>query len=252
MEGEQPKRDYLLPGSILVAALLVSFSVIWSAGKNAPEGSPFAAALGGTNPAAQGGTAQPPSNPAAAARPPAADDHLLGNSKASVVVVVFSDFECSFCKQFHMTMHQALETFPGKVAWVYRHLPLDQLHTKAAKEAEAAECAAELGGNAKFWAYADRLFAVTPSNDRLDLAELPKIAEYVGLDRAKFESCLSSGRQKARVDRDREAAAAAGAQGTPFSVVYKNGTQVGVIPGALPFEGSPGRSVRSILEEALR
>ena len=59
----------------------------------------------------------------------------------------------------------------GKVAWVYRQYPIVQLHSKAPKEAEALECAAELGGNEKFWDYTDRLYTLTNSNDSLDSVE---------------------------------------------------------------------------------
>lgn len=95
-------------------------------------------------------------------------DHLRGDPKASVKVVEFSDLECPFCKRFHLTMQQLMEGYSGKVAWVYRHFPLDSLHPKARKEAEASECAAELGGNDGFWAYIDKLFEITPSNNGLD------------------------------------------------------------------------------------
>lgn len=95
-------------------------------------------------------------------------DHLRGDPKATVKVVEFSDLECPFCKNFHRTMQQVMEEYSDKVAWVYRHFPLDSLHPKARKEAEATECAAELQGNDGFWAYVDKLFEITPSNNGLD------------------------------------------------------------------------------------
>ena len=120
--------------------------------------------------------------------------HILGNPGAPVKLVEFSDFECPFCKRFHLTMKRLMNEYgeDGKVAWVYRHFPLVSLHSKARREAQAAECASELGGNEAFWAYSDRLFEVAPSNNRLDLALLPRIAQLIGLDRAKFEACLAS------------------------------------------------------------
>ena len=108
-------------------------------------------------------------------------DHILGNRNASVKIVEFADMECPFCKRFHVTMQQVVKDSNGQVAWVYRHFPLDQLHSKARKEAEAVECAAEMGGNEKFWAYLDRIMEVTPSNNGLDPAELLNTAAYVGL-----------------------------------------------------------------------
>ena len=68
-----------------------------------------------------------------------------------------------------------------KVAWVYRHFPISGLHSKSLKEAEATECAANLGGNSKFWEYTNKLYEVTPSNDKLDPKELTNIAKQVGL-----------------------------------------------------------------------
>lgn len=95
-------------------------------------------------------------------------DHLRGDPKATVKIVEFSDLECPFCKNFHFTMQQIMSEYPGKVSWAYRHFPLDSLHPKARKEAEASECAAELGGNDGFWSYVDKLFEITPSNNGLD------------------------------------------------------------------------------------
>src|SRR3989344_2575534 len=123
---------------------------------------------------------------ALAIRPIDGNDHIRGNPDAQIIVVEYSDTECPFCRIFHETMRSVIDTYgkSGKVAWIYRHLPIPQLHSKAAKEAEALECAAEVGGNLKFWEYADRLFSITPSNDRLDPAELPRIADFVGLNGA--------------------------------------------------------------------
>ena len=107
----------------------------------------------------------------------------------------------------------------GQVAWVYRHFPLDQLHSKARKEAEATECANELGGNDAFWAYLDKLFEVTPSNDRLDLSQLPQIAEDVGLNRSQFETCLESGKFRTLIQEDFQEGLRLGITGTPYFFV---------------------------------
>ena len=165
------------------------------------------------------------------------NDHVRGNPNAPVVIVEFSDTECPFCKQFHNTLKQVTANYgtDGKVAWVYRHFPLPQLHPKASHEAEALECANDLGGNDAFWKYTDRLYEVTPSNNGLDPAQLPAIAQEVGLDKTAFTKCLDSGKYKARVDKDAAEAAAAGGQGTPHSIILYAGEQV-PIEGAQPFE----------------
>ena len=71
-------------------------------------------------------------------------------------------------------MQKIVADYKGQVAWVYRHFPIDSLHSRARKEAEATECANEFGGNTVFWQYLDKIFELTPSNDGLDPAELPK------------------------------------------------------------------------------
>lgn len=182
-------------------------------------------------------------------KPVASDDHIRGNPDAPIKIVEYSDTECPFCKRFHETMKQVMDEYgdTGKVAWVYRHFPLDQLHPKARKEAEALECAGAQGGNNMFWKYADRLYEITPSNDRLDPSELPKIAEYVGIDVRTFNECLSSGTYAEHVANDLENAVATGGRGTPWSIfVTPDGTKY-PINGALPYE-----AVKQLIENALK
>lgn len=147
-------------------------------------------------------------------------DHIVGNPDAPVLIVEYSDTECPFCKNFHKTLNRFVDEYgkDGKFAWVYRHFPLDGLHKKARKEAEATECAADLGGNTKFWEYINALYEQTPSNDGLDAAELPKIAERVGLNKTAFEACLNSGKFAAEVEKDYKEAVKIGGKGTPYSV----------------------------------
>lgn len=167
------------------------------------------------------------------------EDHVLGNPDAQLAIIEFSDTECPFCKKIHQTMNQIMDEYgkTGKVKWIYRHFPLDALHDKTRKEAEATECATDLGGNEKFWAYINRLYSITPSNNGLDPAELPKIAEYVGLDKTAFESCLASGKFAAKVEANYQDGLSAGVEGTPYSVIInsKDGKKY-PISGALPYQ----------------
>ena len=165
------------------------------------------------------------------------EDHILGNPNADIIIVEYSDLECPYCKAFHSTLKQVMADYGsnGKVAWVYRHFPIDQLHSKARKEAEATECANELGGNEKFWQYINMLYDTTNSNDSLDLAQLPIIAKNVGLDVKAFNECLSSGRYSAKVEADYQDAVKAGGKGTPNSIlVSKDGTKT-TVQGAQPY-----------------
>ncbi|MDP1625300.1 MAG: thioredoxin domain-containing protein [bacterium] len=182
-------------------------------------------------------------------RPVTKDDHIRGILNAPVKIVEYSDTECPFCKRFHLTMKQVMDEYGanGKVAWVYRHFPLDQLHSKARKESVALECAAEQGGNDKFWAYADRLYEITPANDGLDLAELPKIAKFVGLDTTKFNECLSSGKYDKHIEDDVQNAVATGGRGTPWSIVVGAQGKVYPLSGAQPYA-----AIKQLIEQALQ
>ena len=135
----------------------------------------------------------------------------------------------------------------GKLKWVVRSFPLESIHSKAKSEAIAAECAADLGGNEKFWQYVDRLFEITPSNDGFDPAELPKIAEYVGLDKVQFEACLNSGKFDQLIRENIDNGTQSGVMGTPTSIVIGVSGKKSVIPGALRYE-----EVKKIIDEMLK
>jgi protein-disulfide isomerase len=165
-------------------------------------------------------------------------DHVLGDpTTAKVVLVEYSDLECPFCKVFHNTIHQLMDTYKnGELAVVFRQFPIAQLHSKAPNEAQASECAAELGGNATFWKFVDEVFDKTNSNNSLDPGELPVIAGDVGLNVTAFNTCLSSGKYTQLIADDVTAAVKAGAQGTPYSVLITKSGKKSPVNGAQPFE----------------
>jgi protein-disulfide isomerase len=190
---------------------------------------------------------------AGAVKPVGPKDHIQGNLTAPVKIIEFSDFECPFCKQFHSTMRQLMDEYgkDGKVAWVYRHFPLDELHSKARKEAQASECANELGGNQGFWAYTNRLFEIAPSNNQLDLTLLPQIAQELGLNRAAFETCLAGdargGKYADHIQSDYQDASAAGGNGTPYTIVIGPDGKLFPISGAQPYA-----ALKAIIGAALK
>ncbi len=153
-----------------------------------------------------------------------ASDHLLGKADSKVTIVEYADLECPYCKQYEPVMNQMLSTYgtsSGQVAWVFRHFPI---HSRGPYEAEAAECAADLGGNDVFFKYIDKIFAVTKADNNLDPAVLTKTAGDLGLDTKAFQSCLDSGKFKDKVQASYDDAVKAGARGTPYTVlVTKNG-----------------------------
>ncbi|MEK7165175.1 MAG: thioredoxin domain-containing protein [Patescibacteria group bacterium] len=161
------------------------------------------------------------------------EDYVKGNKNASISIIEFSDLECPFCKQFHPSLEQLVREYPNDVKWAYRHYDTG-LHSKMVKEAEAIECAGEIGGNDKFWEFITKIFEVSPTNDGLDLAELPKIAKAIGLNEGKFNTCLNSGKYASKVQSHTAAAQAAGAQGTPYAVILA-GDQKIPVGGAVPY-----------------
>lgn len=176
-----------------------------------------------------------------------ARDHIRGKPDAPVTLVEYSDFECPFCKRFHGTLKELVDKSGGKVRWVYRHFPLVEIHSKAPREAAASECAAELGGNGAFWKFADRFFELTPSNNKTEIdAVLPRVARDIGLDEARFASCLASGRHTRRVEEDRQNALATGGRGTPWSIIVSKRGKTYALSGAQPYA-----AVRRLVDLAL-
>jgi len=160
-------------------------------------------------------------------------DHIRGSAGADIVLVEYSDFECPFCQAFHPTMKQVLDEYGDRVAWVYRHLPLTNLHPKAQKSAEASECVAELGGNESFWSFADKIFEKMPD---LELSGLAPLAEELGLNKTAVQDCIDSGKYKDQVKGQMDEAFGSGISGTPGTVIITKDGKRDLISGALPFD----------------
>jgi len=164
-------------------------------------------------------------------------DHIFGNPHAQVSIIEYADFECPYCKRFNPVPRKLVEHFGGKVNWVYRYFPLGFHNPSADTEAEAAECMAALGGNDAFWKYADLLYANTRSNgDGVPFRELAALAAGLGVDKARFSSCLKSHRHAKRIQREQLGGEAAGIRGTPSSILRNSRTgQTVRRVGALPY-----------------
>lgn len=235
MDTEAKQNNLATPIAIVVAGAFIALAMYFGG-----SGTP------GTLPQAQQPAPQALTGDLEKMTPITSADHIRGNPNAPVKIVEYSDTECPFCKRFHETMKQVI-TSNSNVAWVYRHFPLDQLHSKARNEAVALECANDLGGNDAFWEYTDRLYEITPANNGLDPAELPKIAEFVGLDVKKFNACLTSGKFTKHIEDEVQNAVATGGNGTPWSIVVgKNGKKY-PLSGAQPID-----AVQQLIDVALK
>jgi len=148
-----------------------------------------------------------------------------GAASAPVVLEVYSDFMCPYSKKFNGTLDALQKKYPDKVRVAYHHFPLP-FHQGAEVMAQASACAQEQG---KFWEYHDRLMA---SAQKLDKAQLEKLADELGLEGAVFRGCLTSGKYRSWVDREIASGKAAGVTGTPGFLVNGRSSF-----GALPVEG---------------
>ena len=185
--------------------------------------------------------------PVGPVRTSVADAPSLGRADAPVTIVEFSDYQCPFCQRFFATTLPAIKKEyidAGKVRYVFRDHPMDQLHPYARKAAEAAHCAGDQG---KYWEMHDVLFQ---NPNALGPPQLAEHARSVGLDSPAFDACLSSGKHAARVQRGVTDGAAAGVQGTPGFVIgsSKDGSVIEGTPirGAQPLE-----TFRQIIDRAL-
>lgn len=225
--------------TILIGAVIISISILIHGGIIKIGGKTIGS-TSTTRPTTQAPAApnQAPTEPQAGpVESLKAEDHVRGDRNARILLFEYSDLECPFCKRFHPTAKQVVDEYKGQVAWVYRHFPLDQIHSKADKEAEAVECANELGGNDAFWKLTDKIFEVTPANNGLNLDDLPKLAGEVGLNQATFKTCLDFGKYAAHIEADYQGGIKAGITGTPGNILLDTKTnKTKLIPGAVPFD----------------
>lgn len=161
-----------------------------------------------------------------------ADEGRLMGDPNAMWVVMLSDYQCPFCKQWHDSSMARLEADyirTGKVRFAYVHLPLASIHPHAVAEAEAAMCASAQG---RFWQYSDALFAAQPVVRTMsDVSPLlNRIARDQKLDLAQFELCRKSPAIRAQVQGDIRQAEQAKIVSTPTFIIGQF-----MIPGAIPY-----------------
>jgi protein-disulfide isomerase len=135
-------------------------------------------------------------------------DHVRGPAESPVTVVEYGDFECPYCGRAESAVRELLAEF-GDVRYVWRHLPLIDVHPRAQAAAEAAEAAAEQGA---FWEMHDLLL---DHQDALKASDLVSHAERIGLDVERFEDDLRAKTGAQRIDEDVDSADLSGVSGTP-------------------------------------
>jgi Na+/H+ antiporter NhaA len=136
-------------------------------------------------------------------------DHIRGSGQAPVTVVEYGDFECPYCGQAEPAVRQLLAEYGDEICYVWRHLPLTDVHPHAQLAAEASEAAAAQG---KFWEMHDMLL------DHQDALENPDLARYaagLGLDTERFASDLRNHAGAARIAQNVDSADLSRVAGTP-------------------------------------
>jgi len=223
MEGEagNPKRDYLLPASILVAAILISGSIVYLVGSRS-----------------DGGVRGEDSGQLAAIKETAPlktsdRDVILGDLEAPVTLIEFGDYQCPFCGRFFEQVELPLrENYikSGKVKMVFRNFSF--LGPESTDAAEAAECAKD---QKQFWAYHDLIYQIEikdgrENNGNLDRDLFLKLADELKLDHSAFASCFDSKKYAGQVEKDNDNARVLGVNSTPTTFVNSQ-----KIVGALPY-----------------
>ena len=154
-----------------------------------------------------------------------------GPADAPVTIVVFSDFQCPFCKDSAALLNQVVASEGDKVRLVFRHLPLTSIHPWARPAAEAAACA-QLQGDEAFWGLHDLIFEnqrlFTAANARAKLSELARTVP--ALDAEKFQRCVAGGAAAAVVSHDTRFAATHNIAATP--TIFVNGKRTPALRSA--------------------
>jgi protein-disulfide isomerase len=237
------KGSITVPISIIIAGLIIAGAVVLS--NNAPAQN----AANPVDPNAPTGVPEPGAGQNLEAMNPVTDeDWIRGDANAPITIVEYSDFECPFCSSAHDTFKQLIAEYEGQVNWVFRHLPLTQIHPQAETIALAAECAGQLGSDADFWTAADAFFA-EQSTIGTDEGMYAALAE-TGLDVTAIRQCVTDGTYQANIDADIENALATNSRvGTPWNIVVGPKGDLIPVSGALPYENFTG-IIDALLEDA--
>jgi Na+/H+ antiporter NhaA len=138
-----------------------------------------------------------------------ARDHVRGSDDAAVTLIEYGDYQCPYCGQAEVAIRELQESFGDDLRYVWRHLPLNDVHPNAQTAAEAAEAASAQGA---FWELHDRLLT---HQDELTPMDLERHAEAIGLDAARFWEELTRHEHVERIADDVASADASGVAGTP-------------------------------------
>ena len=218
----------MLPNRVKYAVALTFVSIACAPASSSTRGAESTSAATPT------ATATPPKQTATTSQDPDVNradlSRIAGNPAAKLWVIVVSDFQCPFCKEWH---DESFTTFSdeyvktGKVRFAYINYPLN-IHQNAWPAAQTAMCA---GAQDKFWPMHEALFATQQQWETMSAPTpfLDSLARSLKLDMKRFTDCVSSGKMKGLIQADHDRALAAGARSTPTFLVGSE-----VLVGAMP------------------
>ncbi|MFH1207100.1 MAG: DsbA family protein [Patescibacteria group bacterium] len=154
---------------------------------------------------------------------------FTGSPAAKVVIVEFSDFQCSYCKDAFSVVREIINYYGNRIKFEYRNFPIVESHPNAQKAAEAGLCA---HAQDKFWAMHDKIFI---NQSDLSVLALKNYAKEINLDATKFNACLDQNTYKVAVQKDFSDGLNAGVSGTP--TFFINGR---IFPGVISFPDLQG------------
>ena len=140
------------------------------------------------------------------------DARQRGPADAPVTIVEFSDFQCPFCRRVQPVLSELREEYQDRIRWVFKDLPLTDIHPEAVRAAQAARCAGEQD---KFWEYRAKLF----EQDLFTDATYTEVAEATEVDPEPLMECLNSGKYQRPVAVEALEARNLGIEGTPAILV---------------------------------
>ncbi|MBM3282371.1 MAG: hypothetical protein FJY86_03460 [Candidatus Diapherotrites archaeon] len=232
---------YVLPLSILLAAVILGYSLVTSANVIATglDGLSIAAPSNEDNLPTpdQGGLQVPTTNTTMAELLAADSQGVAGKDSAPIILVEYSDFQCPFCKRFYNDSDAQFKQWvsDGRIKLVFKDFPLS-FHPMAAPSANAARCAGEQG---KFWEMHDKIFDETTKLSATGTAQftnddLKAWGADLGLNTSTFNSCVDSDKYAEKIAANQAEGQSVGVSGTPSFAIGKPGDKAQLVVGACP------------------
>lgn len=203
-QQQNKRKDYLLPISIVLAALIIGGAFIYSKGVDVTQKEQAAKegeVIGNTLKLSI-----------------APDNVILGKDNAPITIFEFADYQCPYCRRFYLLSHISLVkdyVDAGLAKIVFIDVPLP-FHEFAQKASEAVWCAKDQN---KFWEMHDKIFAAAENANDLKIESLVKYGKELGLDTQLLSDCLNSNKYTARVQESLNLASKLGIVGTPSMII---------------------------------